>query len=128
MIGSPVVSNPDILIILNKVSLERFQTRLIRKGRMFFDSSLIRNPHLRNNIEPIPVPATRLAGLIGNTKSANMVMLGALIAKTNILKKSSIFHIFENRLESGNNSNTQININSVVEGINYIENTQSKNY
>lgn len=124
MIGSPVVLNPDILILMNKASLDKFQSRLIKRGLLFFDSSLIKNPVLRNDIEHIPVPATKIASSMGSTKSANMVMLGALIAKTSILKKSSIVNIFENRLEPGKNASAKINTNSVLEGIKYIENTK----
>lgn len=124
MIGSPVVLNPDILVIMNKASLDKFQPRLKKYGIMFFDSSLIKNPLLRNDITPVFVPATKIASSIGNTKSANMVMLGALIAKTSILKKSSIVNIFENRFEPGKNASAKINTNSVLEGIKYIENSK----
>ncbi len=124
MIGSPVVLTPDILISMNKVSLDKFCSRLIKKGILFFDSSLIKNPALRIDIESVPVPATKIASSIGNTKSANMVMLGALIAKTGILKKPSILSIF-NRTEPGRIVSAKINTNSVLEGIKYIEISKS---
>ncbi len=121
MIGSPVVHTPDILIVMNKASLLKFQPRLRKKGLLFFDASLIRDTAFRGDIEKVPVPATKIASSICSTRSANMVMLGALVAKTSLLKKSSIVNIFENRSEIGKNSNGKTNINSVLEGIKYIE-------
>lgn len=126
MIGSPVVFSPDILIVMNKASLDKFQNMLIKRGLMFLDSSLIINPDLRKEIKVVRVPATKIAGLLGNTKSANMVMLGALIARTGILKKSSIVDIFKDRSAKMGNTGADINMNSFLEGIKYIEDTKSR--
>ncbi len=38
-------------------------------------------------MEVIPIDATEIADRLGNTKAANMVMLGAIIAKTGLLDK-----------------------------------------
>lgn len=124
MIGSPVVLNPDILITMNKASLDKFQPRLKENGLLLYDCSLIKNPAVRDDIETVAVPATKIASSIGNTKSSNMVMLGALIAKTNLLKKSSIVKIFETPSGSLGNTASKINTNSILEGIKYIENTK----
>ena len=86
LIGSPVVTNPDILIVMNEASLKKFQAGLRQKGLLIFDSSLIKDPELRTDIEIVGVPATKIAHSIGNAKSANMVLLGAFIAKTRLLE------------------------------------------
>jgi len=54
-----------------------------------------------------------------------MVMLGALIAGTGILKKSSILEIFKNHPEAGKIANVKMNTDSFLEGMLYIENTKS---
>jgi 2-oxoglutarate ferredoxin oxidoreductase subunit gamma len=125
MIGSPVVVKPDILIIMNKSSLERFQVGLMKKGLLFFDSSLVTTPLIRKDIKALPVPATKIAGSLGNTKSANMVMLGAVIAHTGILSKSAIINIFETSSHMWKNAGSNININAFSEGTKYIEDTKS---
>jgi 2-oxoglutarate ferredoxin oxidoreductase subunit gamma len=71
MIGSPVVLNPDILVVMNSASLDKFQQRLRRKGLLFYDSSLIKSPSFRAEVEPVAVPATKIASALGNAKSAN---------------------------------------------------------
>ncbi len=123
MIGSPVVLHPDILVAMNRASLEKFQPRLKQQGLLFYDSSLVKRFEFREDIEVVPVPATKMASSMGNTKSANMVMLGALAARTCIMKKSSIVKIFENPSGSMGNTGSKINTNSILEGIKYIENT-----
>lgn len=117
MIGSPVVFNPDILVAMNRASLEKFQERLIKKGLLFYDSSLIKNPVIRKDIVSVSVPATGIAGSIGSTKSANMVMLGSLIARTGLLKASSVIGIFEGPA-------LKINTAAIMKGIKYIEDTK----
>jgi 2-oxoglutarate ferredoxin oxidoreductase subunit gamma len=123
MIGSPVVLHPDMLVAMNRASLEKFQPRLKQGGLILYDSSLVRKPGLRGDVEVVAVPATKMASAIGNTKSANMVMVGALVARTGIVKKSSIVKIFDNPSGSMGNTGSKINTNSILEGIKYIENT-----
>jgi len=124
MIGSPVVSVPDVLITMNRVSLDRFLPKLKKKGVLIYDSSLIKKPSLRKDIEAVGVPATSIAGSVGNTKSANMVIIGALIACTGILGKSSVVRIFAMGEGSVKRPQDKLNTNAVLEGIQYIENTK----
>jgi 2-oxoglutarate ferredoxin oxidoreductase subunit gamma len=92
MIGSPVVSRPDALLIMNQASMERFEPRLKRGGLLIMNTSLIKNPTKRSDIEIIRIKATDTAKELGNSQAANMVMLGALIGKTGILSRKTIFN------------------------------------
>lgn len=123
MIGSPVVMISDILIVMNRASLERFLPSLRKKGELFYDSSLITEQLARRDIMAVPVPATNIAGDMGNPKSANMVMLGAFIAKTCILRKSSIFRIFDDATDPRKIDAFKANREFVRKGIDYIENS-----
>ena len=127
MIGSPVVLNPDILVVMNEASLDKFQHRLKKRGIIFYDHSLISKPDLRDDVRRVSVPATEIASSAGNTKSANMVMLGAIIAETGILKKSSILGVIENPSKSTGGNGIRANANSILKGIQYIEDKKSKN-
>jgi len=123
MIGSPVVFTPDILVVMNMASLDKFQPQLRNKGLLFYDSSLIRKPVLRKDVRAVPVPATEIAGSAGNTKGANMVMLGALIAKTALLKKSSIAGVFGDPAGTIGKTVSKLNADAIREGMRYIETT-----
>ncbi len=54
---------------------------------------MIEHPPARSDVEVIALPATEMADKIGNAKSANMVALGALIGKTNLLDKDAVVEV-----------------------------------
>jgi 2-oxoglutarate ferredoxin oxidoreductase subunit gamma len=125
LIGSPVVMNPDILIVMSDASLNRFLPRLKQDGFLLFDSSLIQETNLRDDIEITGVPATEIANKIGDTKSANMVMLGALIAKTSLLHKKTVFEAIVNSMPERKKKSIEDNKKAVIEGMRFIEDKKS---
>ena len=120
LIASPIVKNPDILVVMNDQSLRKFQPQLRKMGILIFDSSLIKNPELRADIEFVGVPATEFSKTIGNTKSANMVLLGTLIAKTKLLKEQSMFEALEDSMDSRKEI-VAMNKRAIREGIRFFE-------
>ena len=91
-IASPVASSPEFVIAMNQPSLDRFQNSIASGGLLFVNSSLIEAEVSRGDIEVVEVAASGIAEELGSAKSANMVMLGALIKKTNIV---SIYTLIE---------------------------------
>ncbi len=79
-IGSPLVTNPTILIAMNRPSLDRFENDVISGGLIVYDNSIIDRQPIREDVRSIGIPATRLADELGNSKAANMVIIGALIS------------------------------------------------
>ena len=106
---------------MSDASLNKFQPRLRQNGLLMFDSSLINEPVLRTDIEIVGVPATEISSKIGNTKSANMVLLGAFIAKTELLKEASAFEAVESSMPERKKKSIEINKKAIIEGIRYIE-------
>lgn len=90
IIGSPAVRSPDALLIMNEASLERFEQRLKPHGLLIMNTSLIKNSPGRSDIETVKIKATDIAKGLGNSQAANMVMLGALIAKTGIINLNTV--------------------------------------
>ncbi|MDP3296726.1 MAG: 2-oxoacid:acceptor oxidoreductase family protein [Thermodesulfovibrionia bacterium] len=90
MIGSPVVRQPDLLLIMNEASMKKFEPLLKPQGLLIINTSLIKNLPNRSDIEIIKIKATDIAEEFGGSQIANMVMLGALIAKTRILNPGTI--------------------------------------
>lgn len=89
-IGSPLVSTPTVLIAMNNPSLDKFETEVDAAGLIIYDSSLIDHSPRRTDVASLAIPATEIADKIGSAKSANMVALGALIGKTNLLDKAAV--------------------------------------
>lgn len=89
-IGSPVITSPQALIIMNNPSLKAFEPRLQTQGLLFLNSSLITRQLRREDVKAIAVPANDIAVEIGEKRTANMVMLGAYVARTEVVSKESI--------------------------------------
>jgi 2-oxoglutarate ferredoxin oxidoreductase subunit gamma len=121
LIGSPVVTNPDILIVMNDASLKKFQPRLKKNGLLIIDSSLIKNSALRSDIEILEVPATEMSSTIGNKKSANMVLLGAVIARTGLLSETSVFNALKSSMSERRKNSIGVNKKAIIEGMRFIE-------
>jgi len=86
-ISSPVSARFDSLILMNQESMERFLPQLDRKGVAVVNSSLCEStPDPR----VIAVPATREADRMGALRSANLIMLGTLLARRTFLKPAQI--------------------------------------
>jgi 2-oxoglutarate ferredoxin oxidoreductase subunit gamma len=127
MIGSPVVRNPEILIVMNEASLDKFQPRMKKGGILIFDSSLIKNPELRSDVRVVGVPASEIAASIGGTKFANMVMLSALLAETGIIKEESAVNALEELTPQKRKKALGANKEALIKGRRYIEDKKSKN-
>ncbi len=84
-IASPLSSNPDSLIVMNLPSLEKFESYMNNNGSIYFNSSLIKKELVRKDINIVEVPANDIAKDLGNSKVANMVMLGAYLAKKDFI-------------------------------------------
>jgi 2-oxoglutarate ferredoxin oxidoreductase subunit gamma len=68
----------------------RFQNTIQSGGIMFLNSTLISVPPERGDIEVVSIPANAVAEKLGNIKSANMVILGAFIKKSNLVTLQSL--------------------------------------
>ncbi len=114
-IGSPVVQSPEILIIFNDASLKRFLPRLKKIGTLFYDSSLLildSDPHSTC----IGIEASRIASELGNTRSANMVMLGAVASITGLLEKSDIILALEDNTPQYRSNSIPLNRKALIKG------------
>ena len=79
-IGSPIVNNPQQLVVMNRPSLEKFGPMIKSDGLIITNSSLIHITSRRNDVTEVLVPCNQIANDVGNTKGANMVALGAYVA------------------------------------------------
>ena len=59
-IGSPIIDNPDIVIAMNRPSLDKYEPRVAKGGKLFVESSLIDRKAERTDITVYYVPATEI--------------------------------------------------------------------
>lgn len=116
IIGSPIVQNPGVFIIMNSASLERFEGRVRDGGLILINSSLVKKRGIRKDLEVVKVPANEIAESLGDSRVVNMVMVGAFLARRDAvsmkavkdalrkalpIKKAYLIAINEKALESG---------------------------
>lgn len=89
-VGSPVVKSPKVVIAMNKPSMDKFEPTLRTKGLLIVNSSLIDRKSTRTDVDVIYVPANQIAIDIGNPKAANMVILGALLGRSNLVNLDKV--------------------------------------
>ena len=79
-VGSPIISQPDVLIAMNLPSFEKFEPTVKAGGIIIADSSLIEAKSTRTDIDVHYIPATALASEMGKQSLANMIILGKLLS------------------------------------------------
>lgn len=84
-IGSPIIRNPSHLVAMNRPSLEKFAPVIKPGGVILINSSLISISSGREDVDDFSVPVTDIAKQIGSVKVANIVALGAFVARSNML-------------------------------------------
>mgnify|MGYP002518676146 CR=1 FL=1 len=84
-IGSPIVTEPDILIAMNLPSLDKYEEAAVKDGDIFVDSALIERKVARTDVKVHYIPATALASEQNLTGLANMIMIGYMMKKTGLI-------------------------------------------
>lgn len=89
-VGSPIVSQPDVLIVMNLPSLDKYEKTVVPGGKIFVDSTLIERKVERSDVDVYYIPATSLAQQIGAPTLANMIMVGKFIKETGAVSHDNL--------------------------------------
>lgn len=89
-IGAPLVEQPTEIIVMNRPSLAKFEGDVRPGGTIFVNSSIIKDKVQRDDVTAVYVPCDEIAAELGNPKVNNMVMLGAYVAASKVLKVETI--------------------------------------
>lgn len=91
LIGSPIITNnATCAIVMNLPSLDKFESDVSAGGKLLINSSLIEKKSDRDDIQVYYIPANEIANELGNSRVANMVMLGAYIELTKAVDVESL--------------------------------------
>ena len=78
-VGSPIITNPDVLIAMNLPSLQKFVNDVVPGGQIYIDSTLIGEKVERTDVEVYYIPATQMAKEAGVSTLANMIIMGHVL-------------------------------------------------
>jgi 2-oxoglutarate ferredoxin oxidoreductase subunit gamma len=89
-VSSPIVTRFDSAIILNQPSAERFAPQVKAGGLFLYEQSSVVRVPTRSDIEMIGIPAIAEALKLKKAQVANMVLLGAFLAKRPLVSDGAI--------------------------------------
>ena len=78
-VGSPIISNPDVLIAMNLPSLQKYVNAVVPGGQIYLDSALIDVKVERTDVEVFYIPATQMAKDENIATLANMILIGSVL-------------------------------------------------
>ena len=118
-IASPIIEEPDALIVMNKPSVAKFEPKVKVGGSMIYNKSLIDTKEFRDDIKVYGVPANEIAKELGNSKVANIVMAGAFAKVTTMLSYEEIRDAFPKIIPERKKALLEINLKAFQKGYEY---------
>ena len=118
-VGSPIVTNPSVLIAMNKPSLDKFESAVVPGGKIFVDSSLVERKVERDDVEVYYIPATKLASDENLPGLANMIMIGHVIAKAGVMPYENVETTMKKLVPAKKQNLIELNIKAVEIGYKY---------
>ena len=120
-VGSPIVSNPDVLIAMNLPSLDKYEETIEKGGKVFVDSTLIARKVVRQDVDAFYIPATKLAQELGIPTLANMLIIGKMIKETGIVTLEKACEAMKKVVSARHQDLLDANIKALNAGFNYCE-------
>ena len=118
-VGSPIITNPDVLIAMNKPSLLKFVDAVIPGGKIFIDSTLIDAKVERTDVEVFYIPATQIAKDEGMPTLSNMVLLGHVMGHTDAVSFDNLKETFETFIPAKKAGLIDLNCKALKTGYDY---------
>ena len=118
-IGSPIVAKPDVLIVMNLPSLDKYENDTVKGGKIFVDSTLIAREVVRNDVNAYYIPATKIANELGIPTLANMIMVGKMIKETGIVTLENACEAMKKVVSARHQDLLDANVKALTAGYNY---------
>ena len=120
-IASPVASFPDLAVLMNTPSLIRFEGGVKSGGTVFLNSDLVDVRPKRRDIEVVSIPVNSIAERLGNTRGANMVMIGALVQQTGLVSLKSVIKSVKGIFQKKGSKVHKMNTLAIKEGAAFVD-------
>lgn len=119
LVGSPVVVEPTEVIALNGPSFQKFENSIVKGGKMIYDSTLIDVKPVRDDIEYIAIPATKMADDINASKLANMIITGKMIKETGVFTLEEVLEAVKKLVPASKPELLELNQTAIKKGYEY---------
>lgn len=118
-VGSPIITEPDVLIAMNLPSLQKYVNSVVKGGQIYVDSSLIDVRVERDDVEVFYIPATQMAKDEGIGSLANMIIVGHLLENHSELSFDGVADVVEHLVPPKKAALKELNMKALELGKNY---------
>lgn len=120
-VGSPVVGNPSVAVILNQASLDKYGSRIKPGGICIVNASLVDlSGFSRKDLEVISLEMNTVAREIGDARMVNMVALGVYAARTGSVSVDSLAEALKDTLPERNHRFIPLNVKALEAGASFV--------
>ena len=118
-VGSPIITEPDVLVAMNTPSLVKYVDAVVPGGQIYVDSSLIDVKVERTDIEVFYIPATQMAKEEGIGSLANMIIVGHLLENHPELSFAGTEEVVEKLVPAKKAAMKELNMKALALGKDY---------
>ena len=118
-VGSPIITNPDVLVAMNLPSLQKFVNDVVPGGKIFIDSTLIDAKVERSDVEVFYIPATQMAKDAGYATLANMILMGKVMKESAAVSFDGNKETLETFIPAKKAGLIDINCQALLNGYNF---------
>ncbi|MEW5718083.1 MAG: 2-oxoacid:acceptor oxidoreductase family protein [Chloroflexota bacterium] len=115
-IGSPLTRHPTAALVLNPPSFDRFEPAVKKDGVLIVNTSLVSTQSKRTDIRAIYAPANDIGAELGATQMANVVMVGALVAATGMVKFETLDQVLDEHVSARHRDKLEANKKALRRG------------
>ena len=118
-VGSPIVTEADVLIAMNLPSLLKYVNSVVPGGQIYVDSTLIDAKVERTDVEVFYIPATQMAKDNGISTLANMIIIGHMLEHNPELSFDGVEAAVKKVVPPTKAALVELNMNALNLGKNY---------
>ena len=118
-VGSPIITNPDVLIAMNLPSLQKFVDSVVPGGKIIIDSTLIGAKVERTDVEVFYIPATQMAKDAGFSTLANMILVGKLLKECDAVPYAGNKETLESFIPAKKANLIEVNLQALQAGYDF---------
>ena len=118
-VGSPIVDHPDVLMVMNRPSLDKYESAVQPGGMIFVDSTLIDRRVERTDVTTFYVPATAMASESGITTLANMILTGKILKELGQFDMADVENALRKVVSARHPEMYEVNLKALTMGRDY---------
>ena len=119
-ISSPVLDTYDTVVALNQQSLDKFESKVKPGGILIYDPSGIHHLPTRTDIKVVPVDAMQASIELKNSKTYNMILLGALLKLRPIVEIDAVLRGLKKTLPERHHHLLPLNEQALLKGMSLV--------